>query len=82
MSALPATPTDQKPVQTSRVRGYVWGVLAALTCPCHLPVLALLLSGTTVGALITRHMGLAVVVGVALFGTFVTLAMRAFNVRR
>lgn len=75
-------PTAEKPAQTSRVRGYVWGVLAALTCPCHLPVLALLLSGTAVGALITRYMALAVVAGVALFGTFVMLAMRAFNVRR
>jgi mercuric ion transport protein len=67
---------------TSRWRGYAWGVLAALTCPCHLPVLALLLSGTAVGALITRYMGLAVIVGVALFGIFVALAMRAFNARR
>jgi mercuric ion transport protein len=57
-------------------------VLAALTCPCHLPVLALLLSGTAVGALITQHMVLAVTVGVALFGSFVVLAMRAFNARR
>jgi mercuric ion transport protein len=75
-------PTAEKPAQTSRVRGYVWGVLAALTCPCHLPVLALLLSGTAAGALMTRYMGLAVIVGLALFATFVVLAMRAFKVRR
>lgn len=75
-------PTPERPASPSRWRGYVWGVLAALTCPCHLPVLALLLSGTAVGALITHYMGLAVIVGVALFGTFVALAMRAFNPRR
>lgn len=75
-------PTPETTASTSRRRGYAWGVLAALTCPCHLPVLALLLSGTAVGALITRYMSLAVIVGVVLFGTFVALAMRAFNARR
>lgn len=75
-------PTSETTASTSRWRGYAWGVVAALTCPCHLPVLALLLSGTAVGALISDHMGLAVIVGVALFGTFIALAMRAFNARR
>lgn len=75
-------PTPETTASTSRLRGYAWGVLAVLTCPCHLPVLALLLSGTAMGALISDHMGLAVIVGVALFGTFVALAMRAFNARR
>jgi mercuric ion transport protein len=28
-------------------RAYAWGVLAAVTCPCHLPVLAVVLAGTT-----------------------------------
>lgn len=75
-------PTPEMTASTSRSRAYAWSVLAALTCPCHLPVLALLLSGTAVGALITRYMGPAVIVGVVLFGTFVALAMRAFNARR
>jgi mercuric ion transport protein len=75
-------PTPETTASTLPWPGYAWGVLAALTCPCHLPVLALLLSGTAVGALISDHMGLAVIVGVALFGTFIALAMRAFNARR
>ena len=66
----------------TRWGGYLWGLLAVLTCPCHLPVFALLLSGTAAGAVIGRHMGFAVVVGVALFGTFVALAMRAFRASR
>jgi hypothetical protein len=45
-------------------------------------VLALLLSGTAVGALITQNMAVTVMVGVALFVTFVALAMRAFNAHR
>ena len=75
-------PNPEASVSNSRWRGYAWGVLAALTCPCHLPVLALLLAGTAVGALISQHMALAVMVGVALFGAFAALAMRAFNVLR
>ena len=30
-------------IKMPRWHAYTWGVLAALTCPCHLPVLALLL---------------------------------------
>ena len=78
----PPMPDAESSAFTSRWRGYAWGALAALTCPCHLPVLALLLSGTAVGALITQHMALAVMAGVALFGTFAALAVRAFNLRR
>lgn len=33
------------------------------------------------GALIAQHLALALIVGVALFATFVMLAMRAFKAR-
>ena len=75
-------PNTEPSASTSRWREYAWGFLAVLTCPCHLPVLALLLSGTALGAVITQHMVLAVMAGIALFGTFVALAARSFNVRR
>jgi hypothetical protein len=41
--------------------GYVWGLLAALTCPCHLPLLAVLLAGTAGGAIVSEHLYLIVV---------------------
>ncbi|KRP76220.1 mercury resistance protein, partial [Pseudomonas lactis] len=50
-----------------RWRAYTWGVLAALTCPCHLPVLALLLSGTAAGAFVSEHWSLAALVLAVLF---------------
>lgn len=31
------------------ITGYLWGALAVLTCPCHLPILAAALAGTTAG---------------------------------
>jgi mercuric ion transport protein len=49
-----------KPV--SAVRGtmtYVMGALALLTCPCHLPILLLLLSGTAAGSFLSQNLGIA-----------------------
>ncbi|WP_052131857.1 broad-spectrum mercury transporter MerE [Caballeronia zhejiangensis] len=51
-----------------RWRTYLWGTLAVLTCPCHLPILIALLSGTMVGAFVTEHEGIALLVLLALFG--------------
>lgn len=65
--------------RTARWRGYTWGVLAVLTCPCHLPLLAGVLAGTTVGAFIGEHFGLAATALTALFLLSVVRALRAFR---
>ena len=62
-------------------RGYTWGLLAALSCPCHLPVLALILSGTAVGTVVGAHMGVAALVLAVLFALFLAAALRAFRER-
>ncbi|MDV5388609.1 MULTISPECIES: broad-spectrum mercury transporter MerE [Pseudomonas] len=67
--------------KVSRSRAYTWGVLAALTCPCHLPVLALLLSGTAAGAFVSEHMGVAVLALAVLFCLFLRAALQAFRER-
>ena len=72
---------EAKPATGLRWRGYTWGVLAALTCPCHLPVLALILSGTTAGAVVSAHTGVAALVLAVLFALFVAAALRAFRGR-
>lgn len=54
--------TDTKGA-TSPVRGaltYFMGALAFLTCPCHLPILLLLFSGTAAGAFLSANLGTAV----------------------
>jgi mercuric ion transport protein len=38
---------------------YVMGAIAVLTCPCHLPILILLFSGTAAGAFLSRNRGIA-----------------------
>ena len=37
------SPERVSPEARKPVAGYLWGLLAALTCPCHLPVLAIVL---------------------------------------
>lgn len=55
---------------TSPVRGvmtYFMGAIAVLTCPCHLPILILLLSGTAAGAFLSENVGLAALVLLPVF---------------
>lgn len=61
-----ANPTNT----TSPVRGvmtYFMGTIAVLTCPCHLPILILLFSGTAAGAFLSANLGLALLVLLPLF---------------
>ncbi|EMJ4790496.1 broad-spectrum mercury transporter MerE, partial [Klebsiella oxytoca] len=49
---------EHLPSETHKpITGYLWGALAVLTCPCHLPILAIVLAGTTAGAFIGEHWG-------------------------
>lgn len=75
-SAMPRSP------HSSRWRAWLWGALAALTCPCHLPIMLLVLSGTAAGAFVSQHMGVAVIVLVALFALFLARALTAFRASR
>lgn len=46
---------------------YFTGAIAMLTCPCHLPILLLLLSGTAAGAFLSENLGLAVLILLPIF---------------
>ena len=74
------TDKAREPAEVSRpLTGYLWGVLAVLSCPCHLPILAIVLAGTGAGAFLGEHW---VIVGIALTGLFVlslSRLLRAFN---
>lgn len=72
---------EAKLSRNSRWGAYVWGALAVLTCPCHLPLLAAVLAGTTAGAVIGENLGMAVVAATGLFALFLTQAIRAFKQR-
>lgn len=50
--------------------------VAALTCPCHVPLLAALLAGTALGGFLTDNLALALVAFGLLFGTSLWLWAR------
>lgn len=41
-----------------RLRSVFAGILAAVTCPCHVPILLALLAGTSLGGVLAAHAGL------------------------
>jgi mercuric ion transport protein len=64
-----------------RWRVYIWGVPALLTCPCHLPLFAAMLAGTSVGAFVGDHLGVAALARAGLFVHSVTRVLRVFSKR-
>ncbi|MBB4517489.1 mercury resistance protein [Paraburkholderia fungorum] len=64
-----------------RMRGYAAAILAVLTCPCHLPLLLVLLSGTVAGGLLSAHVGGALALFALLFLLFLVIAWRALRDR-
>lgn len=71
------TVTD--PTVRQRISAYLFTALALVTCPCHLPILLALLAGTTAGAYLSEHWGIAALALTALFALSLTRAMRAFG---
>lgn len=61
--------------------GYAWRTLAVLTCPCHLPLFAILLGGTAAGSFISEHRVLFALALTMLFVLFAAAAVRAFTQR-
>ena len=59
-----------------RRAGYGLALIAVITCPCHLPILLLLLSGTAAGAFVTEYFAVALALLGVLFLFSVTAAMR------
>ncbi len=57
----------------------VW--LAVLTCPCHLPILAVVLAGTSAGAFLGKYWVLAALGLAGLFLLSMARALRAFRER-
>ena len=62
-----------------RLKGVGMLGLAAVACPCHLPILLALLGGTTIGAVLTANvLPVFVVLGVVFVGAL-ALGLRAFE---
>ncbi len=58
---------------------YLMAAIAALACPCHLPIWLALLSGTALAGVISDQMGLALVAFTILFLVSAWTAVRLFS---
>lgn len=74
VEALPAEPTGAARPHT--LRAYLMLGLAFVTCPCHLPILAVLLAGTGAGAYLRQNLALSAAAMTALFVTSLVLGFR------
>jgi mercuric ion transport protein len=61
------TASPEPNLRLRRRWSYVLGLLALITGPCHVPLLALVLSGTAAGALLTGNFDAAVMLFSVLF---------------
>lgn len=59
-----------------RFGGWLAGFLAVLTCPCHLPLYAILLSGTALGSLLSAITPATLMLFAALFLLLAVTAVR------
>jgi len=56
-------------------RGYVYAVITAIICPCHLPLVGVILGGSAAGALLAQYFVLlAIILGVLTLISFVAAA--------
>ncbi len=58
---------------------YLMATVAMVTCPCHLPILVAVLSGTALGALLVEHWAWAALALTALFVSSAWAAVRLFS---
>ncbi len=63
----------------ARAAAFIWGGLAVLTCPCHLPLLLAITAGSSFAALLNENL---IITGTILTGLFLlclSSALRAFR---
>ncbi|MDE2024687.1 MAG: mercury resistance protein [Gammaproteobacteria bacterium] len=64
-----------------RLRTGLFTLLAIISCPCHIPILLVVLSGTSLGLLLAAHTALAVTVLSAIFIASLAVLFRILHKR-
>jgi mercuric ion transport protein len=67
---------DPSPGRSAERRGYFHLAIAAITCPCHVPIYLAIFGGTAVGALLQENLLLFIL---ALTGIFVVTLRRGLQ---
>lgn len=73
------TEFEHRAPSTPRRGGYALAALAALTCPCHAFLFALLLSGTAAGVFLNEYFGIVVALMSVVFLLSLGIAMKRLN---
>lgn len=68
-----------KPDLGAQRRGYIFAAIALISCPCHLPILVLLLWGTAAGAFLSEHLVAAAAIVGVVFVLSLVAALRTFH---
>ena len=71
--------TDGKPVPRRRLKYYFSLGLALLTCPCHVPILIFVLSGTAASVFLAQNLLLAVAIMLPFFLISVVFTMHFYR---
>jgi len=61
------------------VRGYLLLGLALVTCPCHLPILLLVLAGTGLAGVLSQYFGVAFLALGVVFIASLVLGLKALK---
>ncbi|MBI4381828.1 MAG: hypothetical protein HY574_11650 [candidate division NC10 bacterium] len=70
---------DPLPRGKGGVGGYFLLITAALTCPCHLPVLLALTAGSVIGSVLSRHLWLTALLLTMYFVGALYLGLKQIN---
>lgn len=73
------TPGQLRSVQPRSLKGYLLLGLAFVTCPCHLPLLLVILAGTGLAGALSEYFWLAVLALSAIFVVSLSLGLRALK---
>lgn len=71
--------TMPMPPPPRSLKGYLLLGLAFLVCPCHLPVLLVVLAGTGLAGALSRHFGVAFLALSVIFVASVFFGLRALK---
>lgn len=58
---------------------YLMAAIAILTCPCHLPILVVVLGGTALGGVLSEHIAVTVIALTILFVASAAAATALFQ---
>lgn len=73
------TPEPLRSVPPRSLKGYVFLGLAFVTCPCHLPLLLVVLAGTGLAGSLSQHFGVIFLVLTVVFIASLALGLKAIK---